>query len=434
MKKLLFAGVLSMFLLGACHNHSKQENHDHEVHNHEGHNHEGDNHEGHDHAHEGCTHDHGKDAHNHEGHNHEGHNHEGHNHNHDGHNHGEEAAHDSDEIVLSKEKAEAAGVKSAIIEPGTFNHVIKTSGQILAAQGNETAVVATVSGVVSFRGRLTEGVEVAKGSVLLTLSSRNMADGDPVQKAKAAYEKAKKEYERMKPLVQSKIVSEKDFNQAELEYQNARISYEAVAKNHSSGGQTVVSPLQGYVKSVLVKEGDYVELGQPLVSVTQNRRLFLRAEVSERYYPQLRSITSANFKTPYNKEVYRLSELNGRVLSYGKSAGDNSYYIPVTFEFDNKGDILPGSFVEIYLLSTPMREVISLPHAALTEEQGSYFVYQQLDDECYKKVEVTLGVDNGESVQILSGVEQGMSIVAHGAYQVKLASASSVLPAHSHEH
>lgn len=424
MKKLLFAGVLSMFLLGACHNHSKQENHDHEVHNHEGHNHEG-----HDHAHEGCTHDHGKDA-----HNHEGHDHEGHNHNHDGHNHGEEAAHDSDEIVLSKEKAEAAGVKSAIIEPGTFNHVIKTSGQILAAQGNETAVVATVSGVVSFRGRLTEGVEVGKGSALLTLSSRNMADGDPVQKAKAAYEKAKKEYERMKPLVQSKIVSEKDFNQAELEYQNARISYEAVAKNHSSGGQTVVSPLQGYVKSVLVKEGDYVELGQPLVSVTQNRRLFLRAEVSERYYPQLRFITSANFKTPYGKEVYRLSELNGRVLSYGKSAGDNSYYIPVTFELDNKGDILPGSFVEIYLLSTPMREVISLPHAALTEEQGSYFVYQQLDDECYKKVEVTLGADNGESVQILSGVEQGMRIVTHGAYQVKLASASSVLPAHSHEH
>ena len=46
---------------------------------------------------------------------------------------------------------------------------------------------------------------------------------------------------------------------------------------------------------------------QPLVSVTQNRRLFLRAEVSEKYYPYLRTISSANFQTPYNNQVYELS-------------------------------------------------------------------------------------------------------------------------------
>lgn len=81
-----------------------------------------------------------------------------------------------------------------------------------------------------------------------------------------------------------------------------------------------------------------------------------------------------------------------------------------------------------------MNHVISLPHTALTEEQGSYFVYLQLDDECYKKQEVTLGADNGQNVQILSGIASGDRVVTHGAYQVKLASASNVLPAHSHEH
>lgn len=58
--------------------------------------------------------------------------------------------------------------------------------------------------------------------------------------------------------------------------------------------------------------------------------------------------------------------------------------MPVTFEFDNKGDIIPGSFVEIFLLSSPMENVISLPHTALTEEQGSFFVYLQIDEEGYK--------------------------------------------------
>lgn len=325
-------------------------------------------------------------------------------------------------------------MKASVVEAEAFNQVIKTSGQVLAAQGDESIAVATVSGVVSFHGKVTEGMNVSKGTVLLTLSSGNIAEGDPVQKARVAYETAKKEYERMKALLPDKIVSEKDFAQAEQAYENARIGYEAVAKNHSNKGQAVGSPIGGYVKSLLVKEGEYVTVGQPLVSITQNRKLFLRADVSEKYYSYLNTITSANFGTPYNNKVYALKELNGRLLSYGKASGGNGYYVPVTFEFDNRGDIVPGSFVEIYLLSSPMENVISLPHTALTEEQGSFFVYLQLDEEGYKKQLVTLGADNGEKVQILSGVKPGDKVVTEGAYQVKLASAANAIPAHSHEH
>ena len=403
-------GVLGLFILGSCNskpgNNPEEHNHGIEAHDHD--------HEGHDHENEG--HSATKEC--------------------EGHNHGSEASESehSDEIILPKAKAEAAGVKVSTIEPGTFEQVIKTSGQVLAAQGDESVAVATVSGVVSFHGKVTEGMSVGKGSTLLTISSSNIADGDPVQRARIAYEISKKEYERMKALVKNKIVSDKDFAQAEQNYENARISYEALAKGNTKGGQAISSPIGGYVKNILVKEGDYVTIGQPLVSVTQNRRLFLRAEVSEKYYPYLRTIGSANFKTPYDNKVYALKELSGRLLSFGKSAGDNSFYVPVTFEFDNKGDIIPGSFVEVYLLSTPMENVISLPRTALTEEQGLFFVYLQLDEEGYKKQEVTLGADNGQSVQILTGVKAGDPVVVNGAYQVKLASASNAIPAHSHEH
>lgn len=403
-------GVLGLFILGSCNskpgNNPEEHNHGTEAHDHD--------HEGHDHENEGHStteecegHDHGNEA--------------------------SESEH-SDEIILPKAKAEAAGVKVSTIEPGTFEQVIKTSGQVLAAQGDESVAVATVAGVVSFHGKVTEGMSIGKGSTLLTISSSNIADGDPVQRARIAYEISKKEYERMKALVKNKIVSDKDFAQAEQNYENARISYEALAKGNTKGGQAISSPIGGYVKNILVKEGDYVTIGQPLVSVTQNRRLFLRAEVSEKYYPYLRTIGSANFKTPYDNKVYALKELSGRLLSFGKSAGDNSFYVPVTFEFDNKGDIIPGSFVEVYLLSTPMENVISLPRTALTEEQGLFFVYLQLDEEGYKKQEVTLGADNGQSVQILTGVKAGDPVVVSGAYQVKLASASNAIPAHSHEH
>ena len=436
MKKFFFMGVMGMFLLGSCSSHSghshEGHHHDHEEHNHAT--------EEHAHSHEGHSHEH--EGHNHEDHNHEahaGHNHEAEAHNHDaheGHNHDHGHAHgvNPDEIMLAPHKAKAAGVVSEVIQPKPFRQIIKASGEVQAAQGNESIVVANVSGIVSFQRSVTEGMQVGKGASLMSISASKLQDGDPAERARIAYEAAKADFERASRLVESQIVSQKEFVAIKEKYENAKLAYEALAKNQTKNGVSVTSPMGGYIKNLLVKEGDYVSVGQPLATVTQNNRLFLRADVSERYYKYLNGITSANFKTPYDNQVYELEALNGKLLSYGKSAGAGSFYVPVTFSFDNKGDIIPGSFVEIFLLSKQMEDAIVLPVEALTEEQGLYFIYIQNCEESYKKQEVKLGASNGKEVQILSGVHPGDKVVVKGAYHVKLASASNALPAHSHEH
>ena len=449
MKKIFFMGVMGMFLLGSCNSHSghSHEGHDHEghnhateehAHNHEGHSqehsHEGHSHEGHNHDHEG--HDHSHDAHNHEAHNHaeEAHNHDAHAHEGHDHSHGHDHGVNPDEIMLAPEKAKAAGVASEVIQPKTFRQVIKTSGEVQSAQGAESVVVANVAGVVSFQRAVTEGMQVGKGATIMTISASKLQDGDPAERARIAYETAKADYDRASRLVESQIVSQKEFNAIKEKYENARLAYEALAKNQTKGGVAVAAPIGGYIKNLLVKEGDYVAVGQPVATVTQNNRLFLRADVSERYYKYLNGISSANFKTPYDNQVYELEALNGKLLSVGKAAGSGSYYVPVTFSFDNKGDIIPGSFVEIFLLSQQQENALVLPVEALTEEQGLYFVYLQNCEESYKKQEVKIGASNGVEVQILDGIHPGDKVVVKGAYHVKLASAGNALPAHSHEH
>ena len=305
--------------------------------------------------------------------------------------------------------------------PGTFRQVIPASGQILAVQGDEAAVVASTAGVVSFVRPLTEGMRIAAGNAVLNVSGSRIQDGDAVNRARIAYETAKDEYERASKLVDSQIVSRKDFNVLKEAYENARVAYEALSPSHDGKGVSVQAPISGYVKSCLVKEGDYVTVGQPLLTITQTRRLRLRADVSERYYPALRKVSSANFRTSYDERVYRLDSLGGRLLSYGKSTGDTSYYIPVTFEFDNRGEMLPGAFVEVWLLSDGREGVISVPLSALTEEQGVKF-------------EVKTGLDDGTHVEILSGLKEGDRLVTEGAIHVKLASASNAIPAHTHNH
>ena len=160
-----------------------------------------------------------------------------------------------------------------------------------------------------------------------------------------------------------------------------------VSGRAATGGVTVSSPISGYLISLLVKPGEYVSVGQPIATVSQNRRLQLRAEVSERYFDRLGNIFSANFVLPYRPdEMLCLSELNGRVVSYGKSSSEGSYYLPVIFEFDNVGNIVPGSYAEIYLLGAPREGVISVPKGAIAEEQGLYFVFLQKDAEHYEGI------------------------------------------------
>ena len=355
-----------------------------------------------------------------------------------GHRHDEHAAAHEEhagEIVIAAEQAQAAGIVAEEIRPKSFRQSIAVSGEILPAQGEEQTVVAHVAGVVRFSRQLSTGIQLGRGEALLSISSANMADGSPAERARIAFEAARQEYERAAKLAESRIVAEKELIRIREAYENARLTYEALkADRPSEGGMSVSAPIGGCLKSCLVKEGDYVSVGQPLLTITQGRRLYLRADVPERHYAALKHVQSAHFRTAYSEQVHGLDELNGRLLSYGHAAGEESFYLPVTFEMDSREDLVPGSFAEIWLLSEEMPDVLSVPRTALTEEQGTYAVYVQLDDECYERREVKLGADNGREVELLSGVHAGERVVMQGACQVRLASASKAIPGHSHEH
>lgn len=377
----------------------------------------------------GCKHHHHHES----SEQHASHEHE-HEHGHEGENDREDEH--ADEIIFTKAQAEKTDFKVEKAEPKTFRQVIETTGQILPAPGDESVIVATGNGVVSFNNRrLAEGAAVTKGETVFTIMSRNIAEGDHYSKVKAGYERAETEFRRAESLVKDRIISQKEYETVKLEYENAKIAFDAVSGKQTANGVSVVSPLQGFVKNILVKEGEYITTGQPLATVSQNKRLVLRAEVSEKHYHLLNNIRSANFKTPYDNKVYVLSELNGSILSFGKASGSNSFYIPVSFEFDNKGDVIPGSFVEVFLLSGEQENTLTLPVSALTNEMGVFYVYVQLDEEGYRKQEVTVGGNNGKEVEILKGIHAGEHVVTRGAYQVKMASASGAIPhGHSHEH
>ncbi len=358
----------------------------------------------------------------------------GHHHEHE-HEHGhgqEEHAHDGG-IRISPERQAALGIRTDTVTVGGFREVIRTSGQIVPSAGDEMTVVAKSDGIISLNG-LSEGSAVGKGARIATISSKEIGTGDRLAKARIAYETAKKEYERDLQLSQDNIVSETHLDQSRLGYEYAKTEYEALAAGSSaSGGIVVSSPLSGFIKAFHVKSGDYVATGDPVATVSQNRRLRLRADLSEKYFGKLGQIRDANFVTSYGDGVFRLKELGGRLASYGKASGGD-FFIPVTFEFDNKGDVVPGSYVDVFLITSGGGSCISVPLGAVVEDQGVHYVFVQDEDGEFQRREVALGGSDGVRVPVTKGLQPGEVIVVEGAVHVKLAGVAAVPAGHTHNH
>jgi len=344
----------------------------------------------------------------------------------------------STDITFLKEQAWKIEFANMPVKKQPFYDVVKTSGQILPAPGDEIVIAAKAKGIVLFTGiNSIVGSGVNAGEILFRISGGDMAMDNvdaTYRTAKSDYEKAKADYERASELVKDKIVSQKEYLDAKLKYDNALITYNTLSKNYSASGQGVSTPIKGFIKNILVTEGQFVETGTPLATVSKNKKLVLQANMAQRYFDKLPNISAANFKTTDSDKLYSTNKLNGKLISYGKSAAASTPYLPVTFEIDNEGDIIPGSVAEVYLKFSVVADALVVPASSLIEEQGTFFVYVQTEGESFQKREVKLGASDGINVQLLSGVAEGERVVTKGGYQIKLSTASGTLPAHGHEH
>lgn len=419
----------------------EHEEHDHAVHHEDEHGLERDEH-GHRIDSDGNTrdeHGHLLDKHGHvlseEGHAIDAHGHvvDIHGHMHD--EHGEEESLPAGQVHFTHAQAEEVGLQMETVKPAPFQSVFHTGGKILSSQNSEHTIVATSSGVISFdKTSITEGSSIHSGESIVSISSDRLQDGDPVKKAKVEFESAEQDYLRAQKLIDSKIISEKEFNQIRARYETAKAAYQGQANNFSGKGISVKAPSSGYLKQWLVQNGQYVNVGEPIAIVAQDNRLRLQADVPESYFRYLRYVQDADFRTSYDNTTYRISELNGKLLSFGKSVDEGSAYLPVVFEFDNTDELVPGSFTDVYLLGTVRNNVLSVPLSSIVEEQGLYFVFVKLEEEMFKKVLVNIGQSDGRRVEIRKGIVPGDEVVTHGTYSVKLAAAGKAIPGHSHNH
>ncbi len=344
------------------------------------------------------------------------------------------AQHDPNAVAFGKEQSWKVDFATAMPEYKQFGQVIKTTAQVQSAQGNEQVIFAQTGGKAQFSSNsILEGNDVKAGQALISISGGTVDNNTSVKfaEAKSNYEKAVADYERAQELAADRIVSEKDLQAAKNQYDNAKAVYDNLRGSVSVSGQRLSSPMNGFIKQILVQNGAFVEAGEPLMVISQTRQLQLTAEVQQRYAAALPFITSANIRTIHDNQSYTFEQLNGKILSYGKSVNNDNFLIPVNLQINNNGSFINGSFVEVYLISSTGSQSIVVSNSALLEEQGLFFVWVQLTPELFEKREVKTGATDGVSTQITDGITQNERIVSRGAMMIKLAQATGALDPHA---
>lgn len=334
------------------------------------------------------------------------------------------------EIVLEPETAARFGVSVETVAPAPFRDVIKVSGTIMPSTGRSGIIASPAAGIITFARGIEQGSAVNAGSTIATVRAAGVTGGDPNLAAKAAYEAAKREYERLKPLYEDRLVTASEFNAARRAYEESSAAYSAKA---STGA--VTSPVKGVITSVDVAEGQFVQVGETVATVSSSDRLTLRADVPEKYYGRIAAISDAVVSLPYSDSTLTVSETGGKRISQTETAPVTPGYIPVYFSFANNGSVIPGASVGVYLLGNTADNVITVPLSALSEQQGQMYVFVRLDKECYAKVPVRTGRSDGKRIEILSGLKPGDEVVAAGTTTVRIAESNGVVPeGHSHNH
>lgn len=364
------------------------------------------------------------------------HNHDAHG-DHDEHNHeAEEAAEHHDHapgiIHLEPEDAARLGVSAEGIVRAPFRDAVKVTAEVLPSAADMATASAPTAGIITYSAGITRGSEVKAGQVIARVSATKVSGGDANTAAKVAIDNAKRELDRLTPLLEDGLVTRREYNEALAAYESAKAAYSPAA---ASG--TVKAPRSGVVTEIIAAEGAFVETGAPVATVSGSGSLTLRALLPASEASMLPKITGAVI-APHStdSQAIDLSIYGGRLLSTASSSStETPGYIPVYFTFKNTAPVVAGSAAEAYLIAGEREGVLSVPVGAISEQMGEKFVFIKRDAEDYEKAPVTLGRSDGMRVEVLKGVAEGDSVVVRGTSFVRLAEQSTVVPeGHSHNH
>lgn len=330
---------------------------------------------------------------------------------------GEEQAEGEGEGEAKDEKAPVP-VEVAAIEPGSVSAYISSTANLVAEF--EVKVLAEVGGRV-LTLHAEEGDRVRKGQVLATL----VPDDEQinVKKAQLKESNARLAFERAEDLVAKELISREEFDKLEIDY---RIAEQEMAEAEWALAKTSIrAPFNGQLTQRMTQVGQHVQIGDELFQVTDFDTLITRIYLPERDVLGLTPGREVRIRLNAAQEL----AFGGRIRQISPIVDTATGTIKITVEaHEHPADVRPGSFVTVDIVRETRSDTLLVPREAVLRELQKAHVFVASDSVAEKRA-VTLGLEEGDYVEALAGVEAGESVIVAGQGGLKDGSPVKVLDA-----
>lgn len=174
----------------------------------------------------------------------------------------------------------------------------------------------------------------------------------------------------------------------------------------------VRSPIDGFVTDRPLFAGETPAAGTPLITVMETTTLLAKAHISLAQAQQLKLGGEAGIHAPGVDDVFP-----AKVAMISPALDPGSTTVEVWLKIDNRGGKLKvGTPVKVSLTGRTVENALKIPlSAVLTADDGTQSVMVIANGSAQSK-KVTLGINDGEDVQVLSGVDPADQVITGGAY------------------
>ena len=271
-----------------------------------------------------------------------------------------------------------------------------------------------------------EGQTVRKGQVLFKLETKTRSQ-DAVA-AKSNVDAAQVEVDRLKPLVDRKIISNVQLETAKARLSQAKAAYSSIAADISYG--TITSPVNGVIGSLPYKEGSLVSASsaEPLTTVSDTKVMRAYFTMNEKqmiaFSRQFKGATLQE-KLKNTPKVGLLLADNSEYEEKGTLTAVNGLVDAATgttefrAEFANPQAVLRSGSSGIVRIPIDYKDVIMVPQGAVFDMQGKQMIYVVNKDNTVKSKIITVKTTAGMNFIVESGLEPGEVIVTEGASKLK---------------
>lgn len=273
------------------------------------------------------------------------------------------------------------------------------------------------------------GDYVEKDSVIVILDSEST--DDQVENARLSYETARKNYnallesvnlgkanlERTKILYEQGVASKQQLESAELQASDgqlktvgaqlsqAKFAYENAQK--AIDNTTIVAPISGVISSMNF-EVDNLATSQNSLVITDLSTLEIDLMITENVLKEINDETVVTVEL----ESYDVV-LESQIVSLNPVADPMTGLYSMTISIENmNGDYKPGMFGRVHIAFSRQEMFLVSIDAVLNDADGDYLYV--IEDNQPQKVYVEIGQDDGEIIEILSGINAENEIVVRG--------------------